>query len=104
MGRSREYRITVRQNKIQKRKKAICNYGYSYRKKINIALSGEKEGLFHKNHYGALGNGIKTKTKNAYASYRHKGGYGKACVYSRHDKLQIICMNEKIREYNNKSI
>lgn len=32
---------------------------------------------------------LKTKTKNAHAFYRCKGGYGKAMKYSRHDRGQI---------------
>lgn len=52
-----------------------------------------EKGLLNKCHYGALGGWrLKTKTKNSYASYRHKGGYGKAKVYSGHDLRQLAAM------------
>lgn len=100
MARTRQYRIDVKNKKIRKRKRDIGNYGsVVYNEKLKSAFSGQKEGLFSKCHYGALGSGIKTKTKNAYASYRHKGGYGKACVYSKHDNVQILYMKQALREY-----
>ena len=98
MGRTRAYRIAVRKRKIEKRKHDIKNFGTAFSRKINHALEGNKEGFLSRGHYRALGKTRKTKTKNAYASYRHKGGYGKACVYSRHDKIQIIAMDYDMKE------
>ena len=101
MRRTKQYRITMKKNKFKKRKRAISSYGRKHTKKVKCALSGEKEGPFNKCHYGALGNNVKTKTKNSYATYRHKGGYGKACVYSQHDKAQITYMDRELMEYSN---
>ena len=100
MGRTRLYRIEMKKRKIHHRKEQIKAYGVNINtNKINAALLGEKDGLFSKGHYGALGHGVKTKTKNSYASYRHKGGYGKAFVYSGHDLKQIVRMNQEVIEY-----
>ena len=93
MSRTRAYRIEQRKLKIKRRKRLIrsLNHQVCY-KKLLRALDGETEGLFSKCHYGALGGNIKTKTKNAYASYRHKGAHGKAKVYSGHDLRQLAAM------------
>lgn len=102
MGRTRSYRRRVRKAKIHRRKEMIlaCTpYEVFYRDKLNKAMQGEKEGIFSKCHYGTLGHGEKTKTKNSYASYRHKGGYGKALKLSRHDKTRIIAMQDELYEY-----
>jgi hypothetical protein len=99
MGRTREYRRAVRKRKIEQRKQKIKDVrrfydeeyenGYVHGRKIQSAVFGDKGGLFSKGYYGAIVSGVKTKTKNACASYRHKGGYGKAVKYSGHDKKQI---------------
>ena len=100
MDRTRAYRIDMKNKKINRRKEQIKAYGVIINtNRINAAILGEKDGLFSKGHYGTLGHGVKTKTKNAYASYRHKGGYGKACVYSGHDMKQIVRMNQEEKEY-----
>ena len=107
MGRSKEYRREMQKIKIkQRRQKILQSVSYNFncyqlRNKDEGMLYGEKSGYLNKHHYGWLTNGIKTKTKNRYASYRHKGGYGKAVLYSRHDKRQIIYMNQEIDEYMN---
>lgn len=41
------------------------------------------------NYFGCAGCALKTKTRKGHASYRHKGAYGPAKRYSRHDKRQI---------------
>lgn len=102
MSRGREYRITMRENKIKSRRDNILNFGFYVMSKRNAMVTGDKSGYLNKCHYGGLGRGIKTKTKNSYASYRHKGGFGKALLHSRHDKRQIIRMEQEINEYNDK--
>ena len=74
---------------------------YCRRLKIYNALYKDKGGYFSKGYYGAIDSCVKTKTKNAYASHRHKGGYGKAIYYSRHDLSQIQLMNLDLKEYYN---
>lgn len=103
--RTKEYCRNIRIIKIIKRKNKIRqnlhrNFNPHHLKNKDIEiLYGDKSGYLNKNHYGWLTNGIKTKTKNKYASYRHKGGYGKAILYSRHDRRQIIRMDQEIHEY-----
>ena len=102
MERTRAYRRNARKRKIKQRKQKIKDVrrfydviyenGYIHGCKIQSAVFGNKEGLLSKGYYGAITSGVKSKTKNARASYRHKGGYGKAVVYSRHDKKQIEYM------------
>lgn len=104
LNRTRDYYIHMRKKKIKERKRKIHNltsYNQIVREKIQDALSGENDGLFSKNHYGAIGWGIKTKTKKSYASYRHKGGYGSVKRYSRHDKVQINYMDQELKDYYN---
>ena len=101
MSRSRNYRIAAKERKINRRKELIRSVSSFRNEKIEYALSGEKDGLLSKCHYGALGGNRKTKTKNAYASYRHKGGYGKAVLYSRHDMAQIAGMKLDLADYPN---
>ena len=43
----------------------------------------------------------KTKTKNTRVGRHTKGNYGKAIIYSRHDKVQIVYMNQELKEYYN---
>lgn len=103
MNRTREYRIAVRKKKIKQRKKKIFDITdsphRSYSTRIQKALYGDHEGLFNKWHYGTLTNGVKTKTKNVYITHRHKCGYGKACVYSNHDKRQLLHIQQEIYDY-----
>lgn len=110
MGRTRSYRIRVRKRKIKKRKdtiKSLSCYALKYScdcrhcQRLRDAIRGERSGYLADGYYGYIGGTTKTKTKNAYASYRHKGGYGKAILYSRHDKVQIVYMNQELKEYYN---
>lgn len=41
------------------------------------------------NELGQGGTAIKTNTRKGHASHRHKGAYGKADNYNRHDQRQI---------------
>lgn len=110
MNRTRDYHIRMRKKKIRERKNKIRNlcrfYSDEYEnicsnKKIQRALSGETGGLLAKHDYGAITGGVpvKTKTKKASATYRHKCGYGPAKRYSRHDKVQITYMNQELKDY-----
>ena len=112
MARSMEYRRDMRNRKIRKRKRKIiytkCYWaaftsepGYPHGKKIYNALYNDKDGYFNKGYYGAVGSGRKTKTKNVYTGCHHKGHYGKAVVYSRHDKSQIEHMDIALKDYYN---
>lgn len=104
MSRTKEYRISMRKNKIRNRKEKILKFGSGIHcaGKINKIID-ENPGYLNKCHYGGFRGSLKTKTKNSYASYRHKGGYGKAVLYSRHDKTQIISMEQALSEYENGS-
>ena len=105
MGRTREYRREMRKQKIEQRRMKIKSVrrfysdefenGYIHGRKIQSAVFGTKGGLLSKGYYGAIVSGKKTKTKNNYASYRHKGGYGKAIVYSGHDMRKILRMEQE---------
>ena len=110
MGRTRSYRIRVIKRKIKKRQdtiKSLSCYALKYScdcrhcQRLRDAISGERSGYLANGYYGYIGGTTKTKTKNAYASYRHKGGYGKAILYSRHDKVQIVYMDQELKEYYN---
>ena len=112
MARSYEFRRDMRNRKVKKRKRKIHEkmdnffdtdlaLSFHYGKKIHNALYEGMDGYFNKGYYGVIGNGRKTKTKNAYASHRHKGGYGKAILYSRHDKSQIEHMEIALKDYYN---
>lgn len=100
MSRTRTYRIRMREEKIRRRKEMICTLPSFKNAKIMDAVYSGHGGLLDKGHYGAFGGNQKTKTRKAYASYRHKGGYGKAKVYSRHDKVQITYMKNAYEEYS----
>lgn len=89
--------------KIRERKKKYQDYfgpqGYIY---------GEVEekipnGVFANNHILNHGGHTKTRTKNAYASYRHKGGYGKAEKWCSHDRRQIEDMEQQMEEVENEN-
>lgn len=109
LGKSRGFRRGMRQKKINRRMQKIKDLRHFYDerfeqsschgRKIYSAVFGKKSGLLSKGYYGALRIPIKTKTKNTYASRGHRGGYGKAVCYSRHDKAQIFSMEQAMREY-----
>lgn len=94
MGRTRSYRIRVRKRKIKKRQnliKNVCHFD-----DIDI-----QDGHLAKNNLWAVGGARKTKTKNARVARHVKGDYGKAILYSKHDKVQIVYMNQQLKEYYN---
>lgn len=109
LGRSRGFRRRMRHRKINKRKQRIKDLRRFYDdrfelsschgRKIYSAVFGKKSGLLSKGYYGALKSPVKTKTKRAYASRGHKGGYGKAVCYSRHDKIQIFSMSQAMKDH-----
>ena len=86
MSRTRAYRKEMRNKKIKRRQNDISQFGTFLYGKREVMIYGDTSGYLNKSHYGCIGGSKKTKTKNSYASYRHKGGYGKAVLYSRHDK------------------
>lgn len=102
MSRTKAFRREMRAEKIRKRRNNICSLGRFGRwgicGKLEKVIYGEKGGYLSKGHYGGFKSSKKTKTKNAYASYRHKGGYGKSVLYSRHDKAQIEGMEVELKE------
>lgn len=98
--RTKEFRITKRKEKIKERQKMVMQIVHhsqttlpenKHYKKLDMAVSGEKPGLFAKHDYGAItcGKPVKTKTRKRKASYRHSGGYGPARCYSAHDQREI---------------
>ena len=110
MGRTRSYRIRVRKRKIKKRQELIrtlYNYddiqaddGSWYQREQDI-LSNKRGGYLAKNNLWSVGGSRKTKTKNTRVARHTKGNYGKAIIYSRHDKVQIVYMNQELKEYYN---
>lgn len=115
MRRTRNYRREVRKQKINQRKQKVKDIrkfhseefelGYIQGRKIHTMIFEYKSGLLSKGYYSCIPClPTKTKVKNAYASYRHRCGYGKAILYSRHDKKQIIAMKQDVDEYMNNSI
>lgn len=108
--RTREYRRIVRRKKINGRKRMISNLApiyiiakdaNSYMRKIHRAVYEDTGGLLSKHDYGAITSGCptKTKAKNQYQTHRHKGSYGKAKQYSKHDKVQIESMDIDMNTY-----
>ncbi len=99
--RTREFRRVKRYQKIQRRRKMAVQIGKHgapmhfnrgpHFEKLDAAVNGEKPGILAKHDYGMITYGVpkKTKTKNRQATYRHKGGYGKANDYTRHDQRQF---------------
>lgn len=99
--RTKQYRIKQRHLKIKKRQKMIKSVVHpkdyielmpnnKHLNKVVRALD-EMPGLLDKHDYGAITSGvsIKTNTRKGRASYRHKGSYGKANNYNKHDKKTI---------------
>lgn len=84
--RNRGYFRQMRLSKIRKRKEKIKAVGES-----RIA----EDGYLAKGHSGclSLGKNTKTNTRKGHASYRHKGAYGEANKYTKHDQQQIDAMN-----------
>lgn len=55
----------------------------------------------HNGYCGKAGTAVKTNTRKRHASYRHKGAYGPANNYSRHDKQQVEDRVQQIKEWEN---
>ena len=98
--RTKIFRIAKRKEKIEERQKMamrIAHHGQTalpknkHYAKLDMAVSGEKPGLFAKHDYGVVTSGkpVKTKTRKRKASYRHSGGYGSAKQYSAHDQREM---------------
>ena len=105
MSRTIAYRKEMRNKKIKQRKNKIIQLLYCrchLTNKDEEIIYGGKIGYLNKCHYGLLPSTTKTKAKNGYQTYRHKGEYGKAIRYSRHDKKQILGMNIDEKNYYNK--
>lgn len=105
--RTREFRRQKRKIKIRRRQKMAVQigkhdspfyvHGGPNYEKLDAAIYGDKPGLFAKHDYGMITGGVprKTKTKRGQASYRHKGAYGPAMVYTRHDRREMERMKEE---------
>lgn len=99
--RNREFRRQKRKIKIKRRQRLAVTVGghgtinhvkrEKHFNKLEEAIYGNKPGIFAKHDYGMITCGVskKTKTKNGQASYRHKGAYGSAKVYTRHDQREL---------------
>ena len=80
--------------KIRQRVELLTNLTPSWADEIY--LPKHRNMLANNNEVNALvGAGVKTKTntRKASASYRHKGGYGKANKYTPHDQRQLDAMD-----------
>lgn len=51
---------------------------------------------------GNAGRAVKTNRRKGHTTYRHKGAYGPANNYSRHDKQQVEDGVQQIKELENK--
>lgn len=91
--RNRGYLREQRLKSIKKRRRLIKGQKYSGRYLGEWIDEPEfKSGVLAKGHNGLLGRGgtaVKTNTRKGHASYRHKGAYGPADNYSKHDKQQV---------------
>ena len=95
--RKRGYLREQRLKSIKKRRRLI---------KGQIDEPEFKSGILAEGHNGLLGRGgtaVKTNTRKGHASYRHKGAYGPADNYSRHDKQQVEDGAQQIKEWENKN-
>lgn len=82
------------ENIINKRKEKIKFFNHTWSIRGNALEEGDIcEGQLRNNNemnkFSHGGTAKKTKTKHSHASYRHKGGYGKAKQYKPHDQKQI---------------
>ena len=105
--RKRGYLREQRLKSIKKRRRLIKGQKYSGRYLGEWIDEPEfKSGILAKGHNGLLGRGgtaVKTNTRKGHASYRHKGAYGPADNYSRHDKQQVEDGAQQIKEWENKN-
>ena len=91
------------ENKLNQRKKLAKHFGWNggllykrQREKITESTGYMRDG--NVSHFVCCGGSIKTKTKNDRASYRCKGGYGKARHYSTNEQRQLDDFNEQVKE------
>lgn len=105
--RNRGYLRAQRLKSIKKRRRLIKDQKYSGWYLGEWINEPEfKSGTLAKGHNGWLGRGgteVKTNTRKGHASYRHKGAYGPADNYSRHDKQQVEDGAQQIKEWENKN-
>lgn len=101
--RNRGYLREQRLKSIKKRRRLIKGQKYSGRYLGEWIDEPEfKSGVLAKGHNGLLGRGgtaVKTNTRKGHASYRHKGAYGPADNYSKHDKQQVEDGSQQIKEW-----
>ena len=80
--------------KIRQRVELLTNFTPSWCD--SVQLPKHLHMLANNNEVNAfVGAGVKTKTntRKSSASYRHKGGYGKANKYTPHDQRQLDAMD-----------
>ena len=103
--RNRGYYRERRLKSIERRKEIIRQNGSSIRPFEPLNDPNFKEGTLAKGHNGYCGNAgkaVKTNRRKGHTSYRHKGAYGPANNYSRHDKQQVEDGVQQIKEWENK--
>ena len=103
--RSRGYFRKQRLRNIERRKNLISECE-AVRYLKTLEDPDFKEGTLHKGHNGHLGMGgkaVKTNTRKGHSTYRHKGAYGPADNYSRHDKQQVEDGAQQIKEWENEN-
>ena len=110
--RTRDYRRNVRKKAINKTKQKILNCAWwspeqtadrNPNNRLVEALYGKKSGLFSKHDYSAIGgySAMKTKTKNMRTHpHRHKGSFGPAIYYNRHDRKEKAKLAQSISDYH----
>ena len=95
-----------RNRKIKERRKALDNiYQKWSRSFVREKLDNLEDGYFENNNimneFGKKYEKKKTKTKNSYHHYRHKGRFGcKAKEYKHHDLVEIARMDSDEAELN----
>lgn len=96
MSRTKEEVRANRQKKIDKRRRLLTHLDYTGR--ANNAEDGYFANSGEVSKYTTAGKSRKTKAKNGYASYRHKGAYGAAVDYKPRDRRQIDRMETDIND------
>ena len=102
--RNQGYFREQRLRSIERRKEIIRQNGSCIRPFEPLNDPNFKEGILAKGHNGYCGNAgraVKTNRCKGHATYRHKGAYGPANNYSRHDRQQVEDGAQQIKELEN---
>lgn len=100
--RSRGYFRKQRLRNIERRKNLISEHEAVHYLNKTLEDPDFKVGTLHKGHNGHLGMGgraVKTNTRKGHSTYRHKGAYGPANNYKKHDRRQIEDGKQQIKDW-----